>query len=150
MGGRPAGSLGDAGSGSEGPVIGVDTSVIVRYLMQDPPDAARRATVVVEGDHSLGISVVVILETVHVLRTQYGVARPDIISSLIELLTRENVLVLGLSRDEALEALVQARSLSQSPIADALIVAMARSAGAVPLYTFDRGMGRHGIPVAAP
>ena len=91
-----------------------------------------------------------VVETAHVLRTQYGVPRAEIVTTLIDLVTHENVLVLGLSKAHVLEALVRARSLSGSPIADAFIAATARWAGAVPLYTFDERLRRHGTPVATP
>jgi predicted nucleic-acid-binding protein len=131
-------------------MIGVDTSVLVRYLVRSPDDQATAAAAVIDGPDQLGISVVVLLETAHVLRTQYGVARTDVLTALIELLTREDVRVLGLSNEHALEALVGARSLPGTPIADALIVAMVREAEAIPLYTFDRGMARHGVRVRVP
>jgi predicted nucleic acid-binding protein len=92
----------------------------------------------------------VLVETAHVLRTQYGVPRADIVGILIDLLTRENVAMLGLPTDVTLEALVSARSLSGTPLPDALIAAVARWAGALPLYTFDTDFGRHGNSVAAP
>lgn len=63
---------------------------------------------------------------------------------------RLDVEVLGLPTDRALEALVSARSLPGTPIPDALVAAVARWTGALPVYTFDAGFGRHGVPVAHP
>ena len=131
-------------------MIGLDTSVVVRYLVRRPESQAVAAAAVVDGPDELGMSVVVLLETAHVLRTQYGVSRGDVLSALIELLTREDVRVLGLSKEHALEALVRARSLPGTPIADALVVAMAREAEAIPLYAFDQGIARHGVDVRVP
>ena len=131
-------------------MIGVDTSVLVRYLVGTPSSQARRAAAVIDGANDLGVPLVALVETAHVLRTQYGVSRPDVVSTLIELVTRENLEVLGLPKAEALGALVRARSLPGGPIADAFVAATARSAGAVPIYTFDAGLHRHGTPVATP
>jgi predicted nucleic acid-binding protein len=131
-------------------MIGVDTSVIVRYLVGTPEGEARRATKLIEGGEQLGLSLVVLVEAGHVLRTQYGIERADIVETLIELISRENVVLLGLSNADALAALVRARSLPGSPIPDALIAATTRVAGAIPLYTFDRDLHRHGIAVATP
>jgi predicted nucleic acid-binding protein len=72
-------------------VIGADTSVIVRYLVGTPPGQAERAAVLVDGDAEIGVSLVALAETAHVLRTQYGVAQRDILDSLIDLVQRENV-----------------------------------------------------------
>jgi predicted nucleic acid-binding protein len=131
-------------------VISVDTSVVVRYLVGSPPAQARRAAAVIDGDEVIGLPLVALLETAHVLRTQYDVDRASVIEVLIELLTRENVTLLGLPTTEALAALVRARSLAGSPIPDALIAATSRWIGALPLYSFDREMARHEVPVAAP
>lgn len=103
-----------------------------------------------EADETIGLSLPVLVETGHVLRTQYGIARSDVVATIIELLTRENVEVLGLPTDRALEALVLARSLPGTPIPDALIAAVARWTGALPVFTFDAEFGRHGVPVAQP
>jgi predicted nucleic acid-binding protein len=131
-------------------VIGLDTSVVVRYLVGTPTAQARRAAAVIDGADELGVPLVVLVETAHVLRTQYGVGRGDVVNTLIELVTRENLQVLGLPKVETLEALVRARSLPGSPIPDAFIVATARWSGALPLYTFDEDLHRHGVPVAMP
>lgn len=131
-------------------MIGLDTSVIVRYLVGTPSAQARRATALIDREGDLGVSLVALVETAHVLRTQYGVSRSDVVETMIELVTRENVVVLGLPKTETLEALVRARSIPRSPIPDAFIAATARWSGAVPLYTFDAELHRHGVPVSAP
>src|SRR5258705_13924356 len=131
-------------------MIGVDTSIIVRYLVGTPVDQAARAARVIDGDQELGVSIVALVETAHVLRTQYGVPRADLVDTLIDLVTRENVITLELSKPDVLEALVAARSFASAPIADALIVAASRSGGAVPVYTFGRDLGRLGAPIASP
>ena len=131
-------------------MIALDTSVVVRYLVQSPAEPARRAGELLDAGGEIGISVVVLLETAHVLRTKYAVPRTDVASVLIELLMRRNVRLIGLSVDDAIDAFVRARALPGTPIADALVVAMAKSAGARPLYTFDLGLARHGIEIAVP
>ena len=131
-------------------MIGLDTSVLIRYLVGTPPAQGRRAAAVIDGTDNLGLPLVALVETAHVLRTQYGVARLDIVNTLIDLVSRENLVVLGLPKADAVEALGRARSLPGSPIPDAFIAATARWAGAVPVYTFDAGLHRHGTPVATP
>ena len=84
------------------------------------------------------------------LRTQYGVEQGDILEALIALVQRENIRVLGLRTDVAVDMLVRARHLSGRPIPDALIVAASLAAGALPLATFDRGQRRYGVPTLDP
>lgn len=128
-------------------MIGADTSLVVRYLVGTPAAAAARAARVIDGEDRIGLSVVAIMECAHVLRTQYGIDQADIIHSLIELLLRENVVLLGMRNETAVDALVQGRSLPGRPIPDALIVAASREADASPLVTFDRSMKAYGHPL---
>lgn len=131
-------------------MISVDTSVVVRYLVGTPVAQAARAARLIDGDQQIGVSLVALVETAHVLRTQYGVERGAVLDALIELLTRQNVELLGLPTNAALSALVRARSLPGSPIADALIAATVDWAKALPLYTFDQGFAAHGVMVETP
>ena len=132
-------------------MIGVDTSVIVRYLVGSPVAQARRAAALIDDDGTeIGISLVALAECAHVLRTQYGVEQRDIIDGLIGLVQRENVRVLGLRTDLLVETLVRARALPGRPIPDAMIVASTLAADALPLATFDRDQRRYGIAVREP
>jgi len=131
-------------------VIGVDTSVLVRYLVGTPAAPARRAAALVDGEEEIGVSPVAIAECAHVLRTQYGVARDDILDSLIGLVQRENVRVLGLRTDVLVGVLVRARGMPGRSIPDAMIVATSLAADALPLVTFDRDQGRYGIATREP
>jgi predicted nucleic acid-binding protein len=132
-------------------VIGVDTSVVVRYLVGTPVDQARRAAALIDDDEQeIGVSAVALAECVHVLRTQYDVGAADIIDSLIGLIQRENVRVLGIRADLLVETLVRARSMPGRPIPDAMIVATTLGADAVPLATFDRDQGRYGVIIRKP
>ncbi|MGH2408196.1 MAG: PIN domain-containing protein [Candidatus Limnocylindrales bacterium] len=131
-------------------MICIDTSVIIRYLVGRPDAQARRAAAVIEGSEMVAVSVVSIVETAHVLRTEYEVARKDIVDALIDLARRENVFVLGMDHDNVIDALVRARAMPGRPILDALIAIGARGAGALPLVTFDRQMSRYGVPTREP
>lgn len=131
-------------------MISADTSVLVRYLVGTPAPQARRAAQLIDGEELVGVSPVALVECAHVLRTQYGVDRLDIIESLIGLVQRENIRLLGQRADLLLGTLVRARSLSGRPIPDALIVAASLEADALPLATFDRAQARYGVVVREP
>lgn len=132
-------------------MIGVDTSVVVRYLVGTPASQARRAAALFDDDAiDIGISTVVLAECAHVLRTQYEVEQRAIIDTLIDLIQRENVRLLGGRADLVVELLVRARSLPGRPIPDALVVAAALEADALPLATFDRDQRRYGVETRAP
>lgn len=131
-------------------MIGVDTSVLVRYLVGTPPSQARRAAALIDGEEQIGVAPVALAECAHVLRTQYGIGQGDIIDSLIGLVQRENMHVLGLRTDVLVGVMVRARQLPGRPIPDALIVATSLAADALPLATFDRAQSRYGVSVVEP
>ena len=131
-------------------MISAATSVLVRYLVGSPPDQAARAARLIDASERLGVPLLALGECAHVLRTQYGVGRTDVVNALIGLVRRENVQVLGLDTDDATDALLRARAIVSCPIPDALTAVQARATRALPLYTFDRGLSRIGVPVAEP
>ena len=132
-------------------MIGLDTSVLVRYLVGTPAAQATRAARLIDDDAvEYGVSPVALAECAHVLRTQYQVGQRDIIDALIALVQRANVRVLGQRTDVLVETLVRARDLPGRPIPDAMIVAASLASEAVPLATFDRDQRRYGIKVLNP
>ncbi len=132
-------------------VIGIDTSVVVRYLVGSPKDqAARAAALIDDASSEIGLSVVTLAECAHVLRTQYGIGQRDIVDALIELVQRENVRLLDAHAVTVAAMLVRARSMPGRPIPDALIVAAVAAAGAIPLATFDVDQARYGVPTREP
>jgi predicted nucleic acid-binding protein len=132
-------------------VIGLDTSVIVRYLVGTPTAQAKRAARLIDDDESeYGVSPVALAECAHVLRTQYGVDQGDIIDGLIGFIQRENIRVPGLRTDVLVGMLVRARDLPGRPIPDAMIVAASLAGDALPLATFDRDQRRYGIAIREP
>lgn len=131
-------------------MIALDTSVLVRYLVGTPADQAARARAVMDDGQPIGIPLVVLLETAHLLRTQHGVERRAVLDTTIELVTREDVEILGGSRTSVVGALVRVRALPGAPSADALVAATVRDGGAESLSSFDRDMAPHGVAVQEP
>lgn len=132
-------------------MIAADTSVLVRYLVGSPAVEARLAARLIDAeDREIGVSPVALAECAHVLRTQYEVPQRDIIDSLIALVQRENIRVLGLRADALVEMLLRARAMPGRPIPDAMIVASAIASDATALATFDREQARYGYPLEVP
>ena len=132
-------------------MIAADTSVLVRYLVGTPAAQARQAATFMDDDElEIGIAPVALAECAHVLRTQYDVPARDVIDSLIDLVQRQNVRMLGVSNELVVQHLVLARSMPDRPIPDALIVAAAVAGGAESLATFDRAQRRYGITIREP
>ena len=61
-------------------MIAIDTNVLVRFLVSDDPDQARRARALVE-ENPVFVSLTVLLEAEWVLRSAYGFAPAMIIAA---------------------------------------------------------------------
>ena len=128
-------------------MIALDSSALLRYLTNDRPALARAVRHLVESEDPIGISSLVLGETVHVLRgPPYHRTNPDIGDALIDFLGRENVVLIDLDADLASAAIAGVRHLSARHIVDALVSAAARQAGAVKLVTNDRRFASSLVP----
>ena len=77
-------------------MICLDTSVVIRYLVGSPAREARRAGDLIDGPEDLGLPLVTLVETAHVLRSVYGVADATIVDALLALVQRDDVHLLEL------------------------------------------------------
>jgi predicted nucleic acid-binding protein len=81
---------------------------------------------------------VALSEVAFMLGHHYGMSRDITVDMLVALLDRDNVDVLELPVELAIEALVLCRPSNRTSYADALIWAYARARPRGPLYTFDQ------------
>lgn len=120
-------------------MIGIDTNVLVRYLVQDNPKQTALATRLFESLSSASpafVSHVVLVETVWVLRSRYA-ADALRIGQVIETLLRTEVIVVERA-DVIWRALGRFRQ-HEGEFPDALIAELSRSAGCKTIRTFDKG-----------
>lgn len=73
--------------------IGVDTNVLVRALMDDDRKQSAAAEAVLHKAEQVMISVTTLCELVWVLQQGYGVAREEILRTILVLINSENVVV---------------------------------------------------------
>lgn len=127
-------------------MIGLDTNVLVRYLTQDDPDQAARATRIVEQElteETPGfIGLVVLVETVWVLQRLYRASAEEIRETVTDLLGSRDIVVEN--RDVVTRALALSRKNSCG-FADAIIAASALNAGCDKVISFDRGAVHAGM-----
>jgi predicted nucleic-acid-binding protein len=131
-------------------VDAVDTSVLVRYFVADDPVAATAAARLIDSEQSIALSLVAIAETAFVLYRHYKVPREIVVDSLVELLRKRNVRVLGADKALAASSLLLCRPSGRVSFADAMINADARSAGVSSVYTFDERFPGEGLSVRRP
>lgn len=120
-------------------MIGLDTNVLVRYIMQDDAKQSPKATRLIEGltPEAPGfVPVVAVVELVWVLSSAYGLDRQQL-SSALELLLRSKEIVLDRA-DLVLQAQRGFKS-SGADFADCLVERMANDAGCTMTMTFDLG-----------
>lgn len=123
----------------------LDTSVVVRYLTNDPPELAVRAAQIIECDELRILSELVVIESAYVLTSVYAVPRDSVVDALQALVQRRNLRPLALSKAHLLEALSHCRGSHRVSFVDALLWAQAREAGPGRIYTFDQRFPERGV-----
>lgn len=124
-------------------MIGLDTNVLVRYIMQDDPKQSARATALVESLDDTGggfVSLVSIVELVWVLGSSYELTRAQVAMALDGILrTRQFTIE---QADQILRAL-RVFKVGKADFADCLIERSAASAGCEKTFTFDVSASKH-------
>ena len=120
----------------------VDTNVIVRYLVADDPgqsEAARSLLEQLTPDTPGFICREVVIEAAWVLERSYRFPRARIAEVLMDLTASDSLVV-----ENADDVVAAAHRYRQGGVgfSDLMILAAAEREGALPLYTFDRRLGR--------
>jgi predicted nucleic-acid-binding protein len=118
-------------------VTGLDTNVLLRYLLRDEPAQAARAARELERDERFLVGSVVLCEVVWVLESGYGFSRAEVAATLEKILATAQFEIEG--KDLALAALDDFRG-STADFSDCLLGRRNRAAGAADTVTFDRGL----------
>ena len=127
-------------------MIGLDTNVLVRYLVQDDPAQSARANQLMENELSEEapgfVCLVVLAETTWVLQRLYSATAHEIRETVADLLGTSQIVVEN--RDAVTSALVKTHD-NNCAFADALIAASAEGVGCTTVVSFDRGAVRVGM-----
>jgi predicted nucleic acid-binding protein len=128
----------------------LDSSVVVRYLTDDPPEMAAMAAELIDSSVELVLSEVVLVESAYVLESVYEVPRAELVDALMSLVQRRNIRLLNLSKPLALEALQTCRDSRRHSFSDAVVWAEAVESGAMQIFTFDRRFPSSGLEAGMP
>lgn len=116
----------------------LDTNVLVRFLMDDDANMARRARALLEATHQRGQSFLVVtpvlLELIWVLKSTYALARADILDALAALAMMP---VLQFESADLVHDLIHHGRTTKLELPDLLIALCARHRGAESTSTFD-------------
>jgi predicted nucleic-acid-binding protein len=124
-------------------MIGLDTNVLLSYILQDDAKQAAKASTLIESLTAAEagyITLVCVVELVWVLESSYGLTREQV-SQALEGLLRSKQLVVE-QADQVLGAL-RVFKLSKADFADCLIERSAAHAGCIRTMTFDAGAVKH-------
>lgn len=132
-------------------MIGLDTNVLVRYIMQDDPKQSPKAVKLIEScsDVDAGyITLVSVIELVWVLSSCYDLTREQVAQALDALLRARQLVV-----QQAAQVLRALRvfKATKADFADCLIERSAAHAGCEKTMTFDVGAAKQaGMTLIAP
>ena len=125
-------------------MIGLDTNVLVRYIMQDDPGQSPIATRLVESltAESPGfVPLVALVELSWVLLSAYELDRSQLIEACEGLLRTKELVV---ERAQVAWRALRLMQRSDADFADCLITCSAEAAGCTKIMTFDRRAAQRG------
>lgn len=118
-------------------MIGLDTNVLVRYIMQDDAKQAAKATKLIEGltaNEPGFIALVSVVELVWVLSSCFELNREQIVQALDVVLRSKQLVV---DHAEHVARALRAYGTGNADFADCLIERTAVAAGCARTMTFD-------------
>jgi len=127
-------------------VIGLDTNVLARYIVQDHPGQSAAAARLMEGQCTAQtpgyVSVLVLAELVWVLTRAYGFEKDAVIPVIRQFLRTEE---LAVEDRDAVRAALREFESGAGDFADCLIACRNRMHGCARTYTFDlrAARGKH-------
>ena len=120
-------------------MIGLDTNVLVRYIMQDDARQAQLATELMESltvDELGFVPLVAVIELVWVLSSCFDLVRSQVVQAVETLLQTKEIQV---ENAEVVWRAVRLYRASAADFADCLIERSAAAAGCSRTMSFDRG-----------
>lgn len=124
-------------------MIGLDTNVLVRYIMQDDPKNSPKATKLIEsldGDNPGYITMVSVIELYWVLTSCYELTGEQVGQALEAILRTKQFLV---ERADQVMRALRVYGDGKADFADCLIERSATGAGCSQTMTFDVGASKH-------
>ncbi len=124
-------------------MIGLDTNVLVRYIMQDDPKQSAKASKLIEsldGDNPGYITHVCVIELYWVLTSSYELTGEQVAQALEAILRTKQLLV---ERSDQVMRALRVFAAGKADFADCLIERSASGAGCTQTMTFDVGASKH-------
>lgn len=119
----------------------VDTNILVRHLVGDPPAMAARATAYLRSGEELFLTDLVAAETVYVLESFYEAPRGQVAQAIRSLVAFDSIVCVDTT---VLLRAIEVYETERIDFAEAYLVACAESTGIGRAASFDRSIDRVG------
>ncbi len=119
----------------------IDTNVVIRHLIGDPPEQAIRATRFLEKEDALLLPDLVVAEVVYVLESFYEVERQRVAELTRAIIAFDAIRVID---DELLLRAIEIYEVDRLDFAEAYLAAAAERSGVGVMASFDRSIDRVG------
>lgn len=120
-------------------MIGIDTNVLVRYLVQDDRVQSLQASKLIEEVISVDkpgfITLITLVEVVWVLKSCYGINKTELCSMIKMVLETKQLLI---EQTESCYRALRVFESSNGDFSDALIVTVSKYSGCSETVTFDK------------
>jgi predicted nucleic acid-binding protein len=115
----------------------VDTDILVRHLVGDPPNMAARATAYLQAEPELFLADLVIAETIHVLESFYEIERANICEAMRALIVMESARVVD---EYLLLRALEIYEYERLGFVESHLIACAESTGVAQIASFDQSL----------
>ena len=119
-------------------MLGIDTNVLVRFLLRDDEAQFQKANKLIQREVSGGqgvlVSQLVLLETEWLLRSRYGFSKIQLLEVIASLLDTRDI---QLEDEQSVEEAIYQLKEANADFADCLIAARHRRLGCSATATFD-------------
>jgi predicted nucleic acid-binding protein len=119
----------------------VDTNILVRHLVGDPPAMAARAAAYLRSGEELFLTDLVAAETVYVLESFYEAPRGQVAQASRSLIAFDSIVCVDTA---VLLRAIEVYETERIDFAEAYLVACAESTGIGRVASFDRSIDRVG------
>jgi len=117
----------------------VDTNILVRHLVGDPPAMAKRATAFLASQPELYLADLIVAETVYVLESFYKAPRDQVATAMRSLIAMRSMITLN---PALLLRAIEVYEVDRLDFAEAYLVACAETAGVDTIASFDEAIDR--------
>ena len=124
-------------------MIGLDTNILLRLVLQDKADEglkARRLVESLDADNPGFINTLVLAEFVWTLQERIGLSREQTAATVSGLLNSADIIF---EQEELVEHVLDVAATSKADFADLMIALKNEAAGCMKTMSFDRPAGRH-------